>query len=210
MKAVCLLSGGIDSPVAAHMMLSQGADVILLHMDNRPFIDDRPMKKVNDLVKTLSKLHKTKLKLILAEHGPTQASIVKNCPKKMTCVLCRRMMLKVAEAVAKKEDAEALITGENLGQVASQTLDNLRAEEGAVSLPILRPIVGFDKEDTIKIAREIGTFETSTLPGHCCGLAPQYPETHADVEELKRAENKLDVDKLVKDSVKSMKSITIG
>lgn len=202
-KLVCLMSGGIDSPVAAYLMLKRGADVVLLHMDNRPFADDSSIMKVKLLAKKISEATGRKLKLYVAPHGESQSQIVANADRKLTCLLCRRMMYRTACAVAEKEGAEGIVTGESLGQVASQTLDNLAAERSAARLPVLRPLLGFDKEETIIIARKIGTYELSILPGECCNLAPIRPETHAKEDVVIRAEEKLDAERLAKESAGS-------
>lgn len=200
-KLVSLISGGIDSPVATYLMLRLGADIALVHMDNRPFIDERPIEKVKKLAELLAKKCGRDMALYLVPHGASQHEIVKKCPRKLTCVLCRRMMYRAAEAIAKKEGAEGIVTGENLGQVASQTLDNLAAEDNAIFMPIHRPLLGFDKEDTIKIAKEIEAYDISILPGECCSMVPPYPETHAKLSDIEAAEKNLDVDAMVKKAV---------
>ena len=210
MKLVTLISGGIDSPVATHLMLDKGCGMIAVHMDNKPYTDEKTSEKVKTLLKTIAKNHNTKIKLYIAKHGPTQKEIIKKCDKKLTCILCKRFMYRVAEDIAKKEKAEGIITGESMGQVASQTLDNLYIEDSAVSTRILRPLISLDKQEIIEIAKKTGTYETSILPSQCCSLVPKFPETHGKQEELKKAEEKLDVEALVKKSVESAEILEIS
>lgn len=209
MKLITLISDGIDSPVATHLMLEKGCNIIAVHMDNRPFIDERPFEKVKKLLTTLTKHHKITIKLYIAKHGPTQAEIVKQCDRKLTCVLCRRFMYRVAEKIVEKEKAEGIITGESLGQVASQTLDNLYVEDTCLNTKVIRPLIGLDKTEIIAIAKDIGTYPISILPGHCCGLTPMFPETHGKTKDIDNAESKLDIDRLVDDAVKNAKIIEI-
>ncbi len=210
MKLVTLISGGIDSPVATHLMLDKGCDIIAVHMDNTPYIDKKSSEKVKTLLKTIAKKHNTKIKLYIAKHGPTQAEIIKKCDKKLTCILCKRFMYRTAEEIAKKEKAESIITGESMGQVASQTLDNLYVEDSAVKTKILRPLIGLDKTEIIDIAKEIGTYDISILPGECCSLVPKFPETHGKIKEIEIAESKIDVKALVKKSVENAEVFEIS
>ncbi|NOQ38631.1 hypothetical protein GQ472_07150 [archaeon] len=210
MKLVTLLSGGIDSPVATHLMLDKGCDIIAVHMDNNNFTDNRSLEKVKTLLKTIAKHRNTKIKLCIAKHGPTLSEIMKKCDRKLTCVLCKRFMYRIAEEIAKKEKAEGIITGESMGQVASQTLDNLHIEDSAVNTRILRPLIGLDKTEIIDIAKEIGTYDISILPEQCCSQVPKFPETHGKLKEIEIAESKIDVKALVKKSVESVKIIEIS
>ncbi|MEW5937040.1 MAG: hypothetical protein AB1665_04370 [Candidatus Thermoplasmatota archaeon] len=194
MKGVLLLSGGIDSPVAGLMMMEQGMDLVLLHMDNRPFTDDRHIEKVRVLHEMLSACVGSPIPLFVAPHGRiAQSVIAKHCDRHLHCVLCRRMMLRTAEALVLREGAGCIVTGESLGQVASQTLGNLYVEECAIALPVLRPLIGLDKEEIVARARALGTYPVSTAPGLCCTIAPELPSTAAALERVMAEEAKLDL-----------------
>ena len=197
MKLIALMSGGIDSPVAAYLMLRKGAKVVALHMDNRPFTDPSTVVKTFRLIERLEEVTGRPIKRYLAPHGRNQLTFARECRKNLQCVLCRRMMYRVAELVARKEGADAILTGESLGQVASQTLPNLRTESAAVSIPILRPLIGFDKLEIEAIAKEIGTYEISIGPGGCCTINPRHPATASTLERVKKEEEALGLDKII-------------
>jgi thiamine biosynthesis protein ThiI len=209
MKLVALISSGIDSPVAAYLLSKKTDELILLHADNRPFTDDREIEKFITLAKYLKTMVSSKLSAYLLPHGQTLEAYKIHCNNKYTCVVCKRMMLRYAEAFARKEQAEAVIMGDSLGQVASQTLQNLRVVEQAVSIPILRPLIGFDKEDTIKIAKQIGTFDLSIAPAEGCAAVPMKPSTQARLEHILAEEQKINVDELVRNVVSQAKIVTL-
>jgi thiamine biosynthesis protein ThiI len=198
MKLVVLVSSGIDSPVATYLLSKYADEIILIHTDNRPFTDDREIEKFVTLAKYLKTKVPSKLKAFLLPHGQTLGAYKTRCDNKYTCVVCKRMMLRYAEAIAKQELAKAIVMGDSLGQVASQTLQNLRVVEQAVSIPILRPLIGFDKEDTIQIARKIGTFDLSIAPAEGCAAVPIKPSTQAHLEQILAEEQKINIDELVK------------
>ncbi len=183
-------------------MLKQGAEVIIVHYDNQPFTDDKQLNKSFELIAKLEKLSGKKLKKYVVPHGSSQAAIAKNVHRRYQCVMCRRMMFRIAERIALMENAEALVTGESLGQVASQTLTNIRTEEQAVNIPILRPLIGLDKVEIERIAKEIGTFDISISPGLCCTIVPDKPSTNARLKVILEEESKFDVDSLVEDAIK--------
>lgn len=196
-----MISGGIDSPVAGYMMIQNGWDVVALHMDNRPFTDDREVAKAFDLIRRLEAATGRPVAKFMAPHKQNQLAIARNTDRHMQCVLCRRMMWRTAEELAARTGAQAIVTGENLGQVASQTLENLGSHTEAVSLPMIRPLLGLDKTDIIRIARQIGTFEISTRPGLCCTIVPEKPATHSTLARTLGEEAKIDPSDLLAQSV---------
>lgn len=203
MKGLLLISGGIDSPVAGYLMLKKNIELVAIHFDNQPFTDDKHVIKAKELVKKLSSISGKKIKMYLINHGLNQKEFITNCNRRYGCVLCRRMMFRIAEKIALKENCDFLVTGENLSQVASQTLDNLVTTDSAVEISILRPLLCNDKEETIKISKEIGLFETSILPGICCNAVPQNPATTSTVELLEEEESKLNISEMVANAVKA-------
>ncbi len=196
------MSGGIDSPVSTHLLLERGADIIAVHFDNRPFTDDKQLNKTLELIKTLEELSGKRIKTYIVPHGPAQTTIARNAHRRYQCVLCRRMMYRIAERIAREEGAVAIATGESLGQVASQTLANLRTEEQSIEIPVLRPLIGLDKVEIVRIAKKIGTFELSISPGLCCTIVPDKPSTQARLNAILEEEGRIDVESLVEDAVK--------
>ena len=209
MKFVSLVSSGIDSPVATYLLSNKAEEIILLHADNRPFTDDREIEKFVTLAKYLRTLVPSKLTALLIPHGQTLQTYKTKCDNKFTCVVCKRMMLRYAETIAKKVHADAIVMGDSLGQVASQTLQNIRVVEEAVSILILRPLIGFDKEDTIQIAKKIGTFDLSIAPAEGCEAVPIKPSTQAHIEQILVEEQKINVDELVHFAVTHATSVTL-
>lgn len=201
MRVISLISGGIDSPVATYLMLRRGDDCICLHFDNRPFTDERQLKKTKRLVRKLKEISGKELKLYLVPHGETQLEFARKTIRKYGCVFCRRMMFRIAQRIAEMEDADAIVTGESLGQVASQTLENISVEEEAVTIPIVRPLIGLDKVEIQKIAKNIGTYDISIEPSVCCTIVPKKPATRSSVGRIRSEESLLDIDDLVEKAV---------
>jgi thiamine biosynthesis protein ThiI len=197
-RVMALLSGGIDSPVAAWRLMKRGCTVVLVHFHAFPLQDHSTIDKARLLSQALARWQ-YKSRLLLVPFGPVQQTIVALCPAPLRVVLYRRFMVRIAEALAARKKAKALVTGESLGQVASQTLDNMSVIDAAARGPVLRPLVGMDKEEITAEARRIGTFEISTLPDQdCCQLfVPRSPATSAKPEEVASAEAALDVGGLV-------------
>lgn len=209
MKLVSLVSSGIDSPVATYLLSKYAEEIILVHADNRPYTDDREIEKFLTLAKYLKNLLPSKLTALLIPHGQALQAYKTHCDNKYTCVICKRMMLRYAEAIAEKENADAIIMGDSLGQVASQTLKNLRVVEQGVSIPILRPLIGFDKEETIQIAKKIGTFDLSIAPAEGCSAVPLKPSTQARLERLMAEEQKINVTALIQYAITHVKTVTL-
>lgn len=198
-KVVCLVSGGIDSPVAAWLAMRKGCAPIFVYYDNYPFTDETTKQRALAAIKKLSEYAPSQLKLYIIPHGGDLADILRNCPRRLTCILCRRMMYRLAELVASKEGAEAIVTGEIIGEHASQTLRNLRVENEALKeFCVLRPLVGMDKVEVERLAREIGTFEASATPALCCSGPPRKPRTHARMEEVITAEKGLNIKNMIR------------
>ena len=197
-SVVALLSGGIDSPVAAHRLLKRGCRVIFVHYHSHPFQDGTSRQKAADLAQSLTRFQ-FHSRLYLVPFGEVQREIVAKAPGPLRVVLYRRFMARIAAEIARGEGAKALVTGESVGQVASQTLDNLAVVEEAVRMPILRPLIGSDKEEIVQQARMLGSYEISILPDQdCCSLfAPRHPATFCSLEEMLRAESQLAVEALV-------------
>jgi tRNA uracil 4-sulfurtransferase len=202
-RVASLLSGGIDSPVAAHRLMKRGCTVALIHFHAFPLLDHTTIDKVRELARVLTQ-YQYRTRLLLVPFAPVQQRIVAETPAPLRVVLYRRFMVRIAEALLPRVKAKALVTGESLGQVASQTLDNIAAIDEVAKGPILRPLIGMDKEEITREARHIGTFEVSTLPDQdCCQLfVPKSPSTSARVDELRRAEERLDTAALVETAVR--------
>ena len=198
-RVVALISGGIDSPVAAYRMMQRGCRLIFVHFHSAPYQDKTSQEKVRQLIQLLTR-HQFTSRLYMVPFGEIQRQIVAAVGRPLRVVLYRRMMLRIAEAVARQAKAKALITGESLGQVASQTLDNMSIIQQAARLPILRPLVGMDKQEIIDQARRMGTFEISSIPDQdCCQLfVPKHPATKARFRDVEEDETKLDVKELLR------------
>jgi tRNA uracil 4-sulfurtransferase len=192
-RVAALLSGGIDSPVAAYRLMKRGCKVVFVHFHAFPLQDRTTIDKTRALARILTRFQ-FKSRLLLVPFGPVQQQIVAACPAPLRVVLYRRFMVRIAEALAARQRARALVTGESLGQVASQTLDNVAVIDEAARGPVLRPLIGMDKEEITREARRIGTFDVSTLPDQdCCQLfVPKSPATAATADEVRRAEEGLD------------------
>jgi len=207
-KALALLSGGIDSPVAAYFALKRGVEVDFLHFHSLPFTGKESLEKVNQLAKILEKFQ-GKGRIFFSPFAQIQKEIMVKTPEKFRVVLYRRMMMRIAQNLAEKENYSALITGDAIGQVASQTLENIHAVSEVSKIPILRPLIGFDKEEIIAIAKKIGTFEISILPhDDCCTrFVPKHPETKSKISEIKEVEKNLNIKKMLAKSLKEVELI---
>lgn len=209
-KGLLLLSGGIDSPVAGFLMAKRGVEISAVHYHSYPFTSERAEEKVKDLASILAR-YTGKIKMYSVNILEIQKEINAKCPEKEMTILSRRFMMRIAERIAEKEKLNALITGESLGQVASQTIEGISVTNAAVKLPVFRPLVGLDKVDIIEIARDIETLETSTLPFEdCCTVfLPKHPVTKPKLEDIIKSEEELDVDMLIDKVIENMEIYTI-
>lgn len=191
-KAVSLISGGIDSPVSSFYTLKRGVELIYVHFHSYPYTSDESIKKVKRIIEKLSQ-YQGKTKLYLIPFEKIQKEILLKTNPKYRVVLYRRQMMKIAEKIAKKEKALALVTGESIGQVSSQTLWNIRTIDQAVKLPVFRPLIGYDKEEIVNAAKKIKTFDISIIPDQdCCSLfIPKHPGTKIEVKQVLEQEKKL-------------------
>jgi len=203
-KVAVMLSGGIDSPVAAWQMMKRGCQAMFVHFHSYPLVDRTSMEKAVDLVEHLNR-HQYESNLFMAPLGEIQKKIILTCPPSYRVVLYRRFMVRITEVLARRNRAKAIITGESCGQVASQTLENIAVVNQSAGMPILRPLIGHNKEEIVNMAQNIGTFTTSILPDQdCCTLfVPKHPETKADLDTVLRLEESLSVDEIVKDAVEN-------
>ena len=210
-KVLVMLSGGIDSPVAAWQMIKRGAKAVFVHFYSYPYTDKASLEKVIELAQILA-VPNYRSTVYLVPFAELQQIIVAATPSPFRVLLYRRMMTRIAQRVATMENAEALVTGESLGQVASQTLTNLRSIEAIADIPILRPLIGEDKAEIIEKAQRIGTFDVSTRPHQdCCSLfVPKHPATRASVTDLADAESGLDVDTLVEETLNNLEKRVVG
>jgi thiamine biosynthesis protein ThiI len=199
---MCLLSGGIDSPVAAWRLIRRGCRAYFVHFHSYPILSNASQEKARSLVEILTR-SQLRSRLFLVPFGGIQQQVVVTVPPPLRVVAYRRLMVRIAEHLARRVGAHALVTGDSLGQVASQTIDNLSVIESAAGMPILRPLIGFDKEEITTEARRIGTYDVSIIPDEdCCTLfTPRYPATRASHAGVEAAEAALDVEMLVRQAV---------
>ena len=209
-KGLILMSGGIDSPVAAFMMAKRGMTIEAVHYHSYPYTSPRAQKKVEELVEVLAGYMGT-IRMHVINLLPIQEQIVSNCPEDETTLLVRRFMMRVAEKIAEKNNCMMLITGEDLGQVASQTAEALVVTDAVVKMPVMRPLIAMDKVDIMDKAREIGTYDISIQPYEdCCTVfLPKHPVTKPKLPRIEASESKLDVEALVDAAVASEEVVTI-
>jgi thiamine biosynthesis protein ThiI len=202
-----LLSGGIDSPVAAYRMMQRGCRVSFVHFHSHPFLSKASLEKATDLAERLVR-HQGRATLFAVPFGELQRQVVLGAPVPLRVVLYRRLMMRIAAELGRKERAGALVTGESLGQVASQTLENLMVIDDAAPLLVFRPLIGMDKQEIIEQARRIGTYEISILPDQdCCQLfVPKHPATKTTLEQIRRAERALPIEEMVKGAAAAAES----
>ena len=209
-RALSLLSGGIDSPVASWMIAKRGVIVDMIHFYSYPYTSPEAKEKVLDLARLLVP-YTGKTCVHVVPFTKIQEELRRSCPENLFTILMRRFMMRIACRVAEKNGIQALVTGESVGQVASQTLEAMACTNAVCTVPVLRPVVGMDKEEIVRISRKIGTFETSILPYEdCCTVfTPKHPRTKPKVEELVEAEQALDVDALVEEAVAGIERVML-
>lgn len=207
-KGLMLLSGGIDSPVAAYMMAKRGMKLCAIHFCSPPYTSERAKEKVIELRNIVSK-YATDIKLYIVPFTEIQMEIHRVCPSEFMITIMRRFMMRIATIVANNTECKAIITGESLGQVASQTVESMTSTEDCAGLPIFRPLVAFDKEETMALARKIGTYETSIEPFEdCCTIfLPKNPAIHPKLDRVREAERAMDIDALVKKAVEGIEVV---
>ena len=206
-KVVCLISSGIDSPVAAYLMMKRGCEVIALHYHNDPFSGPKVTENFNLLIDRLDEYaNGSAIKRRVIDYGEYLTVAKQKAPEKMTCVLCKSGMYRIAEKLAQKLGADAIVDGSSIGQVASQTIQGLTCTNASVSMPVFRPLIAMDKSEIIEVAKKIGTFETSIIPEEdCCSVfAPKRPVTKPKLDRIESDESALDVEGLIADAIEKM------
>ena len=209
-KAVVLLSGGIDSPVAGYMIAKRGVSLDAVHFHSAPYTSEAAKQKVVKLAQII-RPYTGPIRLHVVPFTEIQMSIYKTCPHEELVIIMRRFMMRIAQRIARENGGLAIATGESIGQVASQTLESMTVTGGVVDMPVLRPLIGMDKMDIIHIAEQIGTYETSILPYEdCCTVfVPKHPLIHPKQERIVQSEQKLDVDSLIEDAMQHIEIIDI-
>lgn len=199
-RVVSLISSGIDSPVASYRLMKRGCRTVFVHFHSYPYTDTASQDHVREILRVLNQYQWTS-KIYFVPFGEFQKKIVALAPMKLRVILYRRAMMKIAEKIARRERAGGLVTGESLGQVASQTLENIGVTNSNISLPILRPLIGFDKEEIVVEARRLGTYEISIQPyGDCCSVfVPEHPEIRAQLKIIQAVEKKIGMEKLIEE-----------
>ena len=209
-RAAALLSGGIDSPVAAYMIAKRGVALDMVHFFSYPYTSQQAKDKVLELARLLTP-YTGQLTVHVVPFTAIQEELRRSCPEELFTIVMRRFMMRISQKVAARCGAKALVTGESLGQVASQTMDAMRVTEAVVDLPVLRPVVGMDKEEIVQISRKIGTYDTSILPYEdCCTVfTPRHPRLRPVLGEVEHAEEALDIDGMVQAAVDGIERIQI-
>ena len=209
-KGMVMLSGGIDSPVAAYAMAKRGMTVTAMHFMSPPYTGQAAQQKVEDLAKRLA-CYCGPVRLHLVRFTEFQENIYEKCRHELLTVIMRRCMMRIALAAAHRDGEQALITGESLGQVASQTIEAICTTDAVSDMPVFRPLIGMDKTEIIEQARKIGTFDISIRPGEdCCTVfVPKHPATKPTLEAVEAEEKNLEMDRLVKEAIESMETVVI-
>ena len=209
-RGAVLLSGGIDSPVAGHMIAKRGVEIECIHFFSYPYTSELAKDKVLELARLMTK-YCGRMTVDIVGFTEIQEAIRDHCPEEYFTVIMRRFMMRIAQTIARDHGCECLVTGENLGQVASQTMQAMACTGAVVDMPMFHPLIGMDKEDIVRIARRIGTFDTSVLPYEdCCTVfTPKHPKTKPVLAQVEAAEAKLDVEALVARAVENTEKVTV-
>lgn len=209
-RASLLLSGGIDSPVAGYMIAKRGVEISAVHFHSFPYTSERAKQKVIDLAEILAG-YTDKINLYIVPFTRIQQEIYQKCPEEQLTLIMRRFMMRISEKIAVNDGSNALITGESIGQVASQTMESLVVTNSSVTMPVFRPLIGMDKVEITEIARQIGTFETSILPFEdCCTVfVPKHPNTKPKLEKITESEKTLDIDALINEAVSNTELVKV-
>lgn len=209
-RVALLVSGGIDSPVAGWMMAKRGLQLDAIHFAAPPYTSKRAEMKVHDLVSIVAK-YSGRVNFAVVNFTEIQETIKEQCPEELFTIIMRRLMMKIAVRLAQKDNCGALVTGESLGQVASQTLGAIACTDAAVTMPVFRPLIGMDKDEIVTISRKIGTFETSILPYEdCCTVfTPKHPRTRPTIELIEKAESKVDFSEMIDRAVETVRYMSV-
>lgn len=209
-RAMCLLSGGIDSPVAAYMMAKRGMEIECVHFFSYPYTSEQAKEKVLELARLVTRFC-GRMTVDIVGFTEIQEAIRDNCPEEYFTLIMRRFMMRISQRIAENHGCKCLVTGENLGQVASQTMEAMGVTAAVVTLPLFTPLIGMDKEEIVRIARRIGTLETSILPYEdCCTVfTPRHPKTKPNLREVERVEKALDVEALVEKALENTEKVTV-
>jgi len=209
-KFISLLSGGLDSPIAAYLMIRKGFEPIFLSFLTSDDEHESMKKKVLKIVQILKKYSTTRFKLYFVKHDPNLELFRVSCERKLTCILCKRFMIRVAKQIGIIENTNLIVTGDILGEQASQTLDNIYAYNDLLTdFLIIRPLIGWNKIDVIELNKEIGLYEVTSQASASCQFNPQYPETHAKINEVLDSESNIDFEKLIDNSVTNAERLEI-
>lgn len=208
MKFSCLLSTGIDSPLSCFLMSNFGKQIVI-HIDNQKYADEKVITNFHSMLIKLKKVIKNDIvKCYIIPHEETLSEIIDKCKREYTCVICKRMMLRYAQEISKRENVNAIVTGDSLGQVASQTLSNLKVEQQAVDYTVIRPLIGFDKQEIIDRAKDVGIYDESIQSYPSCLAVPDSPTTKAKLSDVLSEEKKLLISDLVYRTVSEASSFS--
>jgi thiamine biosynthesis protein ThiI len=209
MKLASLISSGIDSPVATFLLSKKTEEIILIHGDNRPFTDNQEIRNFIEIGKYLKNKSSTVRRAYIVPYGEVISNFKNNCDQHLTCVFCKRILLRMGERIANNVKADGIIMGDSLGQVASQTIQNIKVIDQAVKIPVIRPLIGFDKEEIVHIAEDIGTYNLSIAKSKNCNAVPDKPATRAKLDKILLEEQKINIQELTIKAVEKAELIQL-